>query len=205
MLCPLVAGNSSMIMEIEYYVLISDLKRGNKDAFSQLFRLYYKDLVLFGGNFLPNKDRCEDIVQSFFLRLWENRESINIQTSLRSFMLQSVKNACLDELRHIQVMREHKAYTEWFSNNLDCDTENYVLYSELQSKLAVALDKIPSECREAFEMNRIQGIKYKDIAVKFSVSERTIEVRIGKALRLLRHYLQEFLVIILNVIFLLNK
>lgn len=153
-------------------------------------------MVMFGGTYLPDKDRCEDIVQSIFLRLWEDREKLEIKTSLKSFLLQSVKNGCLDEIRHRQVVREHESYVEAFDSNLDLNTEHYILYSELQSRLDKALKELPSEYREAFELNRFEGLKYKEIATKLSVSERTVEVRIGKALGFLRMNLRDLIFIL---------
>ena len=172
--------------------LLIELKNGNQKAYSFLFNRYYKDLVLFGGNFLPNKSICEDIVQNVFLKLWRDRESIEIETSLKSFLLRSVQNSCLDELRHKGVIREHESYSLTFSASDNIDTEHYVLYSDLESHLTEALSKLPDSCREAFELNRLEGLKYREIAEKLHVSERTVEVRIGKALSLLRNHLKEF-------------
>lgn len=182
---------------MEEYTLLIELKKGSKQAYSLLFNKYYKDLVLFGGNFLPNKSLCEDIVQNVFLKLWRDRENLEIETSLKSFLLRSVQNSCLDELRHKGVVREHESYSLSFSASDNIDTEHYVLYSDLQGHLEEALNKLPAACREAFEMNRLEGLKYREIAEKLNVSERTIEVRIGKALSLLRNHLKEFFVAII--------
>jgi RNA polymerase sigma-70 factor, ECF subfamily len=179
--------------------ILIELRKGNKNAFSQLFNHYYKDLVLFGGNFLQNKSVCEDIVQNIFLKLWKNREIFVIETSLKSFLLRSVQNSCLDELRHRGVMREHESYSMTFSVSDNIDTENYVLHSDLHNHLSDALSKLPDNCREVFEMNRIEGLKYREIAEKLQVSERTVEVRIGKALSLLRSYLKDFFVTVLII------
>jgi RNA polymerase sigma-70 factor, ECF subfamily len=179
---------------MEEQALLIELKKGSRKAYSILFNNYYKDLVLFGGNFLPNKSLCEDIVQNVFLKLWRDRDNIEIETSLKSFMLRSVQNNCLDELRHKVVIREHESYSMAYGILDNIDTENYILYSDLQTHLADALSKLPESCREAFEMNRLEGLKYREIADKLNVSERTIEVRIGKALRLLRNHLKEFFV-----------
>lgn len=181
---------------MEEHNLLIELKRGSKQAYSLLFNKYYKDLVLFGGNFLQNKDMCEDIVQNVFFKLWRDRESIVIETSLKSFLLRSVQNSCLDELRHKGVVREHESYSMTYSVSDHIDTENYVLFSDLHNHLNEALSKLPESCREAFEMNRLEGLKYREIAEKLNVSERTIEVRIGKALSLLRSHLKEFFVTI---------
>ena len=86
--------------------LLNGLRKGDQDAFSTLFTIYYKDLVMFGGNFLTNRKDCEDIVQSIFLKLWNDREVIKIETALKSYLLTAVRNGCLnvfDLLHHNKV------------------------------------------------------------------------------------------------------
>ncbi len=186
-------------MKNENYLLV-ELKNSNKVAYTMLFRNYYKDLVLFAGSILQDKNRSEDIVQNIFLKLWTDRETLNIETSLKSFLLKSIKNACLDEIRHLQVIRAHESYTESvFEIDEMIDTENYVLFSDLNTKLTEALNKLPLSYKEAYEMNRFKGLKYKEIARELNVSERTVEVRVSKALVLLRKYLKDFLIV--NIIF----
>jgi len=182
---------------MEEFNLLIELKQGDRKAFSMLFNKYYKNLVLFGGNFLPDRALCEDVVQSVFLKLWRDRTDLVIETSLKSFLLRSVRNSCLDEIRHKGVVREHESYSLIFDPSDDMDTEHYILYSDLQLHLEDALSKLPEACREAFELNRLEGLKYREIAERLNVSERTIEVRIGKALTLLRLHLKEFYSIIL--------
>ena len=187
-------------MDEERYLLVQ-LKGGNREAFSLLFQKYYKNLVLFGGNLLRDKTHCEDIVQTVFLKLWEYREKMEIETSLKSFLLKSVRNACLDELRHKQVIREHESYSEIFGSIYNLDTEHYILYSDLHAQLNDALGKLPNVCKDAFEMNRFEGLKYKEIAQRLEVSERTVEVRIGKAIGLLRQHLKNFFIIMILLLF----
>jgi RNA polymerase sigma-70 factor, ECF subfamily len=185
---------------MEEQTLLAGLRKGDNKAFSQLFTAYYKDLVLFGGNFLPDKVVCEDIVQSVFLRIWNDRASLDIETSLKSYLLKSVRNSCLDELRHRDIIHQHEAYTLSTDVLEDVDTEHYILYSDLSRHLDEALANLPEAYREAFEMNRFEGLKYKEIAARLQVSERTVEVRIGKALEMLRVLLKDFLVISLSFI-----
>lgn len=176
--------------------ILEELKAGQEEAFTLLFKKYYKDLVLFSGNFLNDKLRCEDIVQNVFLKLWKDRETLEIQSSLKSYLLRSVQNACLDDIRHNQIVQEHQLFTYYFGNEGSLDTENYVLFSDLQNAVDDAISKLPEQFREAFQMNRYEGLKYREIAQKLNVSERTIEVRIGKALSLLRELLRDFLILI---------
>lgn len=181
----------------EYFVM-SALRQDSKEAFSLLFQTYYTDLVLFCGNFVKDKDSCEDIVQSIFLKLWNDRKHIQIEISLKSYLLKAVRNSCLDEFRHIEIVRQYE--TEYGSSVLDnYDTENYILYSDLYTHLSRALEKIPDLYKEAFVLNRFEGLKYREIAEKLNVSERTIEVRVSKTLDLLRKQLKDFFVFLISI------
>lgn len=181
----------------EYFVL-SALKQDSKEAFSLLFQTYYTDLVLFCGNFIKDKDSCEDIVQSIFLKLWNDRKNIQIEISLKSYLLKAVRNSCLDEFRHIEIVRQYE--TEFGSSALDnYDTENYILYSDLYAHLSRALEKIPDLYKEAFVLNRFEGLKYREIAEKLNVSERTVEVRVSKTLDLLRKQLKDFFIFLISI------
>ncbi len=178
---------------MEQNFLLKRLKQGDPEAFTMLFRQYYKDLVLFGGNFLKNQMICEDIVQSVFLRLWNEKESLEIKTSLKSYLLKSVQNSCLDEIRHQKIVHDHEAWFSQYATLYEIDTENYILYSDLYNRLQEVLGSMPEEYRIAFEMNRFEGLKYHEIAVQLNVSVRTIEVRISKALKILKKELKDFL------------
>ena len=181
----------------EYFVM-SALRQDSKEAFSLLFQTYYTDLVLFCGNFIKDKDSCEDIVQSIFLKLWNDRKNIQIEISLKSYLLKAVRNSCLDEFRHIEIVRQYE--TEFGSSALDnYDTENYILYSDLYAHLSRALEKIPDLYKEAFVLNRFEGLKYREIAEKLNVSERTVEVRVIKTLDLLRKQLKDFFIFLISI------
>lgn len=171
--------------------ILSALKQDSKEAFSLLFRTYYTDLVLFCGNFVKDKSSCEDIVQSIFFKLWNDRKNIQIETSLKSYLLKAVRNSCMDEFRHQEIVRRYES--DYENTVLDCyDTENYVLYSDLHDHLHRALEQLPPQYREVFEMNRFEGLKYREIARKLDVSERTVEVRVSKSLEILRKQLKDF-------------
>lgn len=172
--------------------LLSELKRGNKEAFNLLFNTFYADLVLFGGNFIREKAVVEDTVQNVFLKLWDERKTLAIETSLKSYLLKAVRNSCIDELRHQKIIRNYHLSAGHDSPLEEYDTENYILYSDLHARLREALGKLPEKARECFELNRFEGLKYTEIAERLDVSQRTVEVRIGKALELLRVYLKDF-------------
>lgn len=177
-------------------VLISRFKVGDSGAFSSIFTAYYKDLVLFAARFTKEKDSAEEIVQDTFVKLWEEHETVNINVSLKSFLLKSVQNKCIDLLRHKKIMQAHNSYVLELPPLLECDTDNYILYSELHDQMEAALDKLPDEISDAFRMNRFKGLKYFEIAEILDVSVRTVEVRIGRALNMLRIHLKDYILII---------
>ncbi|MBK5722509.1 RNA polymerase sigma-70 factor [Dysgonomonas sp. Marseille-P4677] len=175
--------------------LLARLKKDCHQSYSILFSAYYKNLVLFAGTIVQDKTICEDIVQNIFLKLWNDRNELNIETSLKSYLLRSVRNSCLDHLRHKKIVDSYA--TKLFSSFNDFDSaEDYVLYSDLHQHLVEAISKLPEKQREAFTMSRYKEMKYKEIAEKLNISERAVEDRISKALAQLRISLKDFLIIL---------
>lgn len=174
------------------HVLIEGLKEGNERIFDYLFHLYYSSLVVYAQKLIENRDAAEDLVQDLFVKVWMNKSSIEISQSLRSYFFASVKNRCFDYLRHHKI--KLKTEQELILQNRDASEEtNFLLESELQQQIQNAIDKLPPVCREVFVMNRFDGLKPAEIAVQKGISVRTVETHIGKALRLLRAELEEYL------------
>lgn len=173
---------------------LEKLKEGDCAAFSTLFLAYYEDLVLFARRLIYDKDTAEEIVQEAFVKLWEARETVVVRVSLKSFLLKSVQNRCIDWHRHQRIRKQASAAIKEDSVLYQYDTDNDVLKSDLESRLDFALSMLPDELRETYTMNRFEGMKYHEIAEKLNVSVRTIEVRMGRALHLLREYLKEYLI-----------
>jgi RNA polymerase sigma-70 factor, ECF subfamily len=179
-------------------VLISKLKIGDSSAFTSIFIAYYKDLVIFASRFTKEFNTAEEIVQDTFVKLWEEHESVNINISLKSYLLKTVQNKCLDWFRHNKIMKKHDKYVMESSLQFEFDTDSYILHSELQEEIEATLCKLPDEIAETFRMNRYKGLRYAEIAEILNVSVRTIEVRIGKALNMLRNHLKDYLIIIIG-------
>jgi RNA polymerase sigma-70 factor (family 1) len=173
--------------------LIKKLKTGDPDSFSVIFSAYYKDLVFFACSFTHELSSAEDIVQNTFVKLWEDHEKLNVTFSLRSILLKTIQNKCIDWHRHRKIVNNSSTYIIDNSPLYEYDTDNYVLRSELEERIEKAIVNLPEKFKEAFEMNRIEGLKYQEIAAKLNVSIRTVEVRISKALELLRKSLVDFL------------
>ena len=199
---------------LEDIIHLKRLKEGDSRSFDFLFNKYYKDLVLFSCVFLKEQNSSEDIVQDIFFRLWENRENLSIESSLKAYLLTAVKNSCFEELRHREVVRTHQNYVMGSSDLIDYNTEHYLLYSDLNDHLQEAIKKLPEDMqptysdllsedmRTIFEMNRFKNLKYREIAEELNVSVRTVESKISKSLEFLRKHLSGFYDLIL--LFIIN-
>ena len=178
-------------------ILLEKLRNGDQSAFTVIFTKYYEDLVRFAFGYTKNSDTSEEIVQEVFLKFWENRDTLVINSSLKSLLLKTVQNRSIDSLRHKSIT--HKYASVFLEHPIlsENDTENYILHSELEAHFNKAMDRIPVEYAEVFRMSRMEALNYQEIARKLGVSVRTVEVRISKALSLLRKELKDFLLIIL--------
>jgi RNA polymerase sigma-70 factor (ECF subfamily) len=147
-------------------------------------------------------DDAKEIVQDVFINLWNKRETISSDKSVKSYLFTSVKNRCFNFIRDNKKFR---------SSVLDIDIADYEAPyendsfsgSELQAKIDNAINKLPENCREVFKLSRIEELKYKEIADKLNISVKTVEAQMSKALKVLRVELKEYIMVAL--LFLLNR
>jgi RNA polymerase sigma-70 factor (ECF subfamily) len=182
--------------------LIVRLKEGDQTAFELLFHFYYPGLVVYSTQFTTDRMEAEEIVQDFFVRLWQRHQQLILTDSLKSYLFLSVKNGCLNYLKHKKVEEKYiKQMAELSNQHLAYDPDLYIA-SELQEKVKNVIDLLPEKCREIFIMSRIQGLKNDEIATNLNISKRTVETQISKALKVLRIELKDYvgLMILLGIL-----
>lgn len=153
-----------------------------------LFRTHYAPLVGYARKMLQDHDAAIDVVQQLFVNVWEKRDTLSVEGSMKSYLLRSTHNACLNAIQHQKVRQEHQSDTLYTAS----DSEQRDLLEEEEFKLEVkaAVQKLPTQCRKVFLMSRVQGKKYQQIADELSISIKTVENQMGKALRTLRDELK---------------
>lgn len=172
---------------------LDKIRSGDVKAFEAIFASYYQPLCHYSMKFIRDPDEAEEVVQDMFVRFWNKRNELNITVSLKSYLYQSVKYACLNRLKHQKVVRAHEQHhIRQSSANEDSDV---LVEQELEDKIQASLEKLPPERKKIFLMSRNEELKYKEIAEKLNISIKTVENQMGKALKLLREELAEFLVI----------
>lgn len=167
------------------------IRQGDIGAFESLFRSSYVSLVRYAKTLIKDQDASEEIVQDLFFRLWQNRESIKIESSLNGYLFRSVHNRCLRSIEHNRIVARHAEEMSAKDSELAENPAEILQYKELQEKIAGILDKLPERCGQIFYMNRFEGLKYQEIAEKLSVSVKTVEANMGKALKAFRKELTE--------------
>ena len=175
-------------LDDKYY--LDGLKNSDAKVFGELFDLYYANLVMFCGNYIRDLHKCEDVVSDVFVALWERRDGITISRSLKSYLLNAVRNKALNEIRHDSVRYK---YAERMTHNdiLEVyDVDDYILYTDERKLLAKGIEALPEKIREVYVLSRDSGLSSSEIARAMNVTQRTVELRISRALSLLRSCLE---------------
>ncbi|TNE58013.1 MAG: RNA polymerase sigma-70 factor [Bacteroidetes bacterium] len=173
--------------------LVQALQRGETAAFDSIFRRWYEPLCHYACRLADgDMDEAEDLVQQAFVKLWEYRLKLNVAWSLKAYLYKSVHNACLNRLRSQQVRSRYLDYTAQQPDNMQTMPEDTA--PELQERFQRAMDALPTQCRHIFELSRFESLKYREIAEQLGISIKTVETQMGKALRVLRVQLADYLV-----------
>ena len=171
--------------------IIRRIREGDKGQFESLFRSSYVSLVRFAMTIIKDRDNAEEIVQDLFFRLWQDREKLTIESSLNGYLFRSVHNRCLHYVEHLRVVSRHASEVLTSQSDKQENPAEILQYEELQGRIAMILERLPGRCGQIFYMNRFEGLKYTEIAEKLSVSVKTVEASMGRALKEFRKALAE--------------
>jgi RNA polymerase sigma-70 factor, ECF subfamily len=179
---------------------IEALRQGDRQVFDALFRAYYEPLCNYACAMTDgDMDAAEDIVQERFFKLWEKKADLTINYSIKAYLYKMVYNACLNRIRSEKTQSKYKAHNaNYLAENpvYQLDTTN-----EIQANVHRVIASLPEQCRHVFELNRFEELKYREIAEQLNISIKTVEKHIGKALRVLREELAEYMVFLVLAIF----
>jgi RNA polymerase sigma-19 factor, ECF subfamily len=172
--------------------LFERLRQGDQGAFDALFREWYAPLVRVADALLHDRGAAEEVVQDVMLELWRRREQIVLHQPPRAYLVQATRNRALNHLRRLKVeKRGEPRAAEQLTPPVHADSR--VTEAELDRAITLAIAELPTRCREVFELSRVRGLKYAEIADVMGISVKTVEVQMGKALRILRERLSPWL------------
>lgn len=168
----------------------------DKASFEGLFRHYFPALMAFSQKFLPSEDDAREVVHMVFINLWEKRNTLDTSISLKSYLFTSVHN------RSLNLLRDRKKFSDEEIPEIasESSVQSQMESMELEDKINAVIASLPEKCREVFEMNRFEGLKYGEIADKLNISVKTVENQMSKALKILRENLAHYLSILVWIL-----
>jgi RNA polymerase sigma-70 factor (ECF subfamily) len=168
------------------------IRAGDEGAFDSVFRTHYSHLVRMAQSVVRERALAEEIAQEVMLELWRRRESLQLEQTFRAYLIRSTRNRALNHIRHQRIV-EREAASAAVDPRTSPSPEDEVLGVELERAVRDAIDGLPEDCREVFQLSREQGLKYAEIATVLDVSIKTVEKRMGQALAQLRERLAPWL------------
>lgn len=164
--------------------LLARLRQGDDAAFAAIFREHYSWLVLCAARLLGEQSRAEEVVQDVMLELWRRRAELALTGPLRAYLHQSTRNRALNHLRHGRTVRMAEPFVRPPTAAPPSDAT--VISHELQAAVSAAVSELSPPQREVFDLSRSDGLTYAEIAIVLEISVKTVEARMGRALRHLR-------------------
>ncbi len=190
--------------------LWNKIKEDDIEALEKAFNKFYGPLCLYASQIVNNNGVAQEIVSDLFLKIWQKRHYLQITQCLQAYLYRSVHNSCLDYLKSEKSSERNR----WFEineqiNMIIGDDESSILdilsLEEVEKDVNIAINQLPSQCREIFCLSRFERLTYTEIAVKLNISVNTVKTQICRALDFLRDYLKGYLNLILIIIsFLIN-
>jgi RNA polymerase sigma-70 factor (ECF subfamily) len=172
--------------------LLDGLRRGDDAAYDAIFRQWYAPLVAMTSALLRDQGPAEELVQDVLLELWRRREGITFETSIRAYLFQAARNRGLNYLRRQRVEARGESTIAAAMPSPEA-SDRAAREAELNVAIQSAIAGLPDRCREVFELSRVQGLKYSEIALELGISVKTVEAQMGKALRVMREKLAPWL------------
>ena len=171
--------------------IISGLQLGNEETYIFLFREYYVQLCAYSHRYLRRKDWAEEVVSETFFKIWQNRHSLHITGSVKSYLFQAVYNNSLYFLRKMKREKEVETYCDTIpEESLDISfmelSEQDLIMEDIYSRIESAVDQLPAQQQKAFRLKRFEGKKIKEVAEIMGLSVKTVEMHLSKAMSTLR-------------------
>jgi RNA polymerase sigma-70 factor (ECF subfamily) len=172
--------------------LLDRLRRGDDQAFDAIFRSHYGALVGIATRILGERAAAEEVAQDVLLELWRRRETLAIEATLRAYLFRATRNRALNLIRHERVARRFEAEASKDVAHAQA-ADQRTAENEINAAIADAMTALPDRCREVFELSRMHGLTYAEIARTMGISVKTVEAQMGKALRIMRERLARWL------------
>lgn len=178
--------------EINDSGLVRKIKKGNRDAFKQLYDRYHEQLYFLAKRYLKDQHLAEDAVQNIFLKIWTKRKQLK-SSSIKGFLFTTMKHHLIDTIRKQKTSTKVKKELKKISGDERHrnTTVEKIIYAEYRKIVNRALDNISAEKRKVFEMKNFEGLSNAEVAEKKDVSVNTVKTQFYLGSKYVRDYLKK--------------
>ena len=173
--------------------ILALLQADNPTAVKQLFYEFYPFLCNTIYRIIKDSAIAEDLAQDTFFKFWDKRKSIDIQVSLKAYLRRMAVNEALYYIRKNKKFQKDSNVEPIDLGETSETVEDQLLQQELENKIDLAIRDLPPRCQEIFKLSRFEELSYKEIASKLNISIKTVENQMGKALKILRGVLKDYM------------
>jgi RNA polymerase sigma-70 factor (family 1) len=171
--------------------LVEGLQKGDVNSFDLLYDRYSGKIYSFGFKYLRSSEEAEELVQSVFLRLWENYRILKKELSFKSYLFSIAYNDICKLFRKRNYQKKFIEETMNKESLFSTGTEDGINYDSLLEQVQKIVDKLPEKQRIIFIKSRMEGKSTKEIANEIHLSPGTIDNYISEALKFIRHHIKE--------------
>jgi RNA polymerase sigma-70 factor (family 1) len=194
-----------MKVECPDITLLHDLKNNDFSAFNTIYQQYSKPLYVYLLHKLKEPEVCNDVLQDIFVSLWEKREQLNIDVSVKAYLYQVARYKIIDLYRQdIKYQKYLAELAEFMTIDESTITDRIDNRKKLQ-EIELAVNKLPEKMREIFILSRYEHQTTRDIASKTNLSPQTVKNQLSKALRILRINYMSIDIVLIFFLLLLHK
>ncbi len=178
-------------MEAQEKELLQLLKKGEVKSFEFIFRFYYEPLLAYASGILKDEAEAEEVVQELFLKIWRDREKLEVKHALKAYLYRAVYHMCLHRMEKI---KHGKAYRQYAMQQpvTHIHEDERLHYAELARIVFDGMKSMPQRRQAIFKLSRFHGLTYREIAEKLSISVKTVEDNMSKALRFFRQKIKAY-------------
>jgi RNA polymerase sigma-70 factor (family 1) len=175
--------------------LLKGLHEGDIKAFEIIFDKYWYPLFKIANARLQSASDAEEIVQDIFTALWKNRNTTIISV-LSHYLFSAVRKRTISAMRSKMMDQKYRNYCTQFFSDRSLATDETVEFDELKDTIEKVLQLLPLKSQQVFRLNRLQGVSIPEISELLKTPRRTIEYHLTKALRELRFYLKDYILLL---------
>lgn len=180
--------------------LLQAIRQDDEKAFAELFQRYWRRTHILAYTKVRSTEATEEMVQEFFMNLWDKRASLQIQ-NFSSYLYTSIKNKALKFIESRIVEKKYWEYYKAFVPQTEETTHAAVQYNALLEAIEEGMQALPQKSKKVFQLSRLEGRSIPEIASLLNLSEKAIEYHLTRSLKYIKVHLKDFIVVLVTAIF----